>query len=157
MASTICMRASFIAIALAIPAMASAQVPDSFKTPGDAARVKTDQLCAPGFAASLKPVAKWQREQALERYGIRPERFDGTLDHLIPVSLGGSNDPDNLWPFHPLGVFTLEAKAALADKLKQAVCAGTMSLKDAQTAFRKDWTKTYRLQMGNVLNAGGSQ
>src|SRR5712691_6350604 len=83
MASTICMRASFIAIALAIPAMASAQVPDSFKTRGDAARVKTEQLCAPGFAASLKPVAKWQREQALERYGIRPERFDGTLDHLI--------------------------------------------------------------------------
>src|SRR5205823_280038 len=89
MASTICMRASVIAIALAIPAIASAQGPDSFKTPGDATRVKTELLCAPGFAASLKPVAKWQREQALERYGIRPERFDGTLDHLIPASLGG--------------------------------------------------------------------
>ncbi len=157
MASTRFMQSSFIVLALAIPTLASAQGPDSSKTPGDAARVKTERLCAPGFAAALKPVAKWQREQALERYGIRPERFDGTLDHLIPVSLGGSNDPDNLWPFHPLGVFTLEAKAALADKLKQAVCAGTMSLKDAQTAFRKDWTKTYKLQMGNALNAGGPQ
>jgi hypothetical protein len=155
MTSTGFIRASFIIAALATPALASAQSPD--RTPGDASKVKIDQLCAPGFEAAQKPVATWQRTQALERYGIRPEGFDGTLDHLVPVSLGGSNDPDNLWPFHPQGIFTLEAKTALADKLKGAVCAGAMTLKDAQAAFKKDWTKTYKMQMGGALNAGGTR
>jgi hypothetical protein len=34
------------------------------------------------------------------------------------------------------------------------VCAGKMSLKDAQDAFRKDWTKAYRQQVA-ALNAPG--
>ena len=65
----------------------------------------------------------------------------------MPVSLGGSNDPDNLWPFRAGGAFTLEAKQALASKLQGQVCAGKLSLKDAQDAFRKDWTLAYQVHM----------
>lgn len=32
-------------------------------------------------------------------YGIEPSS-DYTIDHLIPLSLGGSNHIDNLWPQH---------------------------------------------------------
>jgi hypothetical protein len=142
----------FAAAALAAPSIAMAQLPSSYKTPGATAKVKMEQVCAPDFAQSVKPVSNWQRTQALERYGLRADGFSGELDHLVPVSLGGSNDPDNLWPFHASGVFTLEAKQALASKLQGLVCARKLSLKDAQDAFRKDWTMAYQVQM-KPLNA----
>ena len=135
------------AAALAVPSIAMAQRPSTYKTPGATARVKMEQLCAPDFAASVKPVSDWQRTQALERYGLRSEGFSGELDHLVPVALGGSNDPDNLWPFRASGTFTLEAKQALASKLQGLVCARKLSLKDAQDAFRKDWTFAYQVHM----------
>jgi hypothetical protein len=137
---------------LAVPSIVTAQRP-SYRTPGATAKVKMDQLCAADFASSLKPVSNWQRAEALERYGIRPDGFSGELDHLVPVSLGGSNDPDNLWPFHAGGTFTLEAKQALALKLHDMVCAGNISLKEAQDAFRKDWTKAYQQHIVKALNA----
>ena len=42
----------------------------------------------------------------------------------------------------------------VAARLRDMVCAGKMSLKDAQDAFRKDWTKAYRQQVA-ALNAPG--
>lgn len=30
----------------------------------------------------------------------KKERADYTIDHFIPLSLGGTNHPDNLWPEH---------------------------------------------------------
>jgi hypothetical protein len=140
------------ACALALPVVAAAQLPSGYKTPGGTVKANNTQICAADFAA--KPVAGWQRNEALERYGIRPEGFSGELDHLVPVSLGGSNDPDNLWPFHPQGDFTLDAKNALAARLRDMVCAGKISLKEAQEAFKKDWTKAYRQHM-TALNAPG--
>ena len=140
-------------ITLAYPAIAAAQLPDGYKTPGDTTRVKTEQICAAGFEASIKPVPDWAKAEALVRYGIRPESFSGELDRLVPASLGGANTPDNLFPFHPGGGFTLETKTAFAAKLHDMVCAGKISLKDAQNAFKKDWTKSYQ-KLVTPLNAG---
>ena len=151
------MTAGFMAAcALALPAVAFAQLPNGYQTPGATLKVDAKQVCAADFASKLKPVANWQREQALERYGQRPEDFKGDLDHLVPAILGGSNDPDNLWPMNASGEMTVEAKARLTEKLHQMVCDGKMSLKDAQNAFKKDWTKSYKLYMG-ALNAPGGE
>ena len=139
---------------LAAPAIAVAQLPNNYKTPGAVTKAKMDQVCKADYASAAKPIAGWQKNEALERYGVRADGFTGELDHLVPVSLGGSNDPDNLWPFHASGSFNLAAKQALAAKLHELVCAGKISLKDAQDAFRKDWTKAYTQHM-NALNAGG--
>ncbi len=95
---------------LAAPSIATAQLP-SYKTPGATAKVKMEQLCAADFATSQKPVANWQRNEALERYGVRPEQFSGELDHLVPVALGGSNDPDNLWPFRGTSALYIQREA----------------------------------------------
>jgi len=147
-------RGVFAACALALPAIAAAQLPNSFATPGAVSKANVKEVCAAGYEASVKPVASWQKNAALEKYGIRPESFAGELDHLVPVSLGGSNDPENLWPMHGQGDMTPEAKARLAEKLKTMVCDGKMSLKDAQNAFKKDWTKSYK-QYATALNAPG--
>src|ERR1700750_1710206 len=75
-------------VTVGIPAMAVAQLPSSFKTPGNKGKANEAQICAADYEASVKPVAKWQRDQALERYGKRPEDFTRALDHLIPLSRG---------------------------------------------------------------------
>jgi hypothetical protein len=147
-------RGVFTACALALPAIAAAQLPNSYNTPGAATKANAKQICAADYATAVKPVANWQKNAALERYGIRPESFNGELDHLVPVALGGSNDPENLWPIHSAGDMTPAAKARLAEKLKAMVCDGKMSLKDAQNAFKKDWTKAYT-QYATALNAPG--
>ena len=154
MVRNLCVSGFLIARTLALPAVAMAQLPNNYKTPGATVKASNAQICNADFAGTLKPVAGWQQNEALERYGVRPQGFAGELDHLIPVSLGGSNDPDNLWPFHAQGEFTLDAKNALAAKLRDMVCAGKISLKDAQDAFKRDWTKAYRTHM-STLNAPG--
>jgi hypothetical protein len=154
MAGKACVSGFAAACALALPMAALAQVPSNYRTPGATVKANSTLICTADYAASVKPVANWQRNEALVRYGIRPEGFTGDLDHLVPVALGGSNDPDNLWPFHGEGDFTLEAKNALAQRLRDMVCTNKMSLKDAQDAFKKDWTKAYRQHM-TALNAPG--
>src|SRR4051794_8362403 len=98
MARTACVRIFAAAIILGVPSFAAAQLPSNAQTPGKAGKANVTQVCAADFAASSKPVSNWQRDDALTRYGYRPEDFTGTLDHLIPVALGGTNDPENLWP-----------------------------------------------------------
>src|SRR5262245_34642729 len=144
------------ASSLAAPAIALAQLPNNYKTPGAVTKAKMDQICKADYAAAVKPVAGWQKNEALERYGVRVDGFAGELDHLVPVSLGGSNDPDNLWPFHASGSYDLAANQALAARLPDMVCAGKLSPKDAQDAFKKDWTKAYTTHM-TTLNAPGGQ
>ena len=138
-------RLSFVAAAVVIgvPAFAAAQLPSSFQTPGNKSKATEAQICSADFVASVKPMAKWQREQALERYGKRPEDFTGELDHLIPLSLGGTNDPDNLWPLPANTQMGAEQKKALELKLHELVCAKSITLKVAQDSIKKDWVKAY--------------
>ncbi len=152
----VCVRGFLAASVMALPAMAAAQLPNNYYTPGKAEKVDVKQLCAATFESSAKPVADWQKNSALERYGVRPENFSGELEHLVPVSLGGTNDPDNLYPFHAQGEYTAEAKQRLAQKLHELVCDGKLSLKQAQDVFKKDWTKGYKQYLG-AMNAPGGE
>ena len=129
--------------AVGVPGLAFAQIPSSFQTPGNKSKANEAQICAADYEASVKPMAKWQRDQALERYGKRPEDFTGELDHLIPISLGGTNDPDNLWPIPASKDMGPEQKKALDAKLHELVCNKTVKLKDAQDSIKKDWVKAY--------------
>jgi len=140
------------AVVLGVPAIAAAQLPSAFQTPGAKSKANEAQVCAADFEASVKPVAKWQREQALEKYGKRPEDFTGELDHLIPVSLGGTNDPENLWPLPASKDMGPEQKKELDLKLHQLVCDKTLTLKAAQDAIRKDWVKAYNQYVKGVAS-----
>jgi hypothetical protein len=141
-------------VAVGVPTLAVAQLPSSFQTPGNKSKANEAQVCAADYEASVKPIAKWQRDQAIERYGRRPEDFTGELDHLIPLSLGGTNDPDNVWPMPPSKIMGPEQKKALDLKLHQLVCDKTLKLKDAQDAIKKDWVKAYNQYVrGGTANA----
>ncbi|HZP48827.1 MAG TPA: hypothetical protein VFB07_09850 [Vicinamibacterales bacterium] len=156
----VCVRRGITAVAtacaMALPAIAAAQLPNNYYTPGKAEKVDVKALCSASYDGSSKPASDWQKAEALTRYGVRPESFGGELEHLVPVALGGSNDPDNLYPFHGQGEYTLEAKQRLAAKLHELVCDGKISLKQAQDVFKKDWTKGYKQYVGAMNAPGGN-
>jgi hypothetical protein len=132
------------AVILGAPAFAAAQLPSGFHTPGATVKADAAKVCGADFAASAKPVSSWQRNEALTRYGRRPEDFAGELDHLVPVSLGGSNDPDNLWAMPANGEYGPDAKHTLEATLREMVCAEKkLTLRQAQDAMKKDWVKAY--------------
>lgn len=135
----------FIAAALVLASTSTllAQRPNPTQTPGGKTKANDAQVCAADFDASVKPISNAQRNEALKRYGRDPGRFTGELDHLIPVSLGGSNDPDNLWPMPDNKEYGLAAKRELETTLHQMVCDKKITLKAAQDAIKKDWTKAY--------------
>ena len=76
-----CVSCVTAAAVFGLAAAASAQqLPNPLQTPGAKNRANQAQVCAADFAADAKPVAKWQREQALARYGRSPNDFEGDLD-----------------------------------------------------------------------------
>jgi hypothetical protein len=143
-------------IAVSLGAAASpVGLPNSFLTPGATRKVSKEQICAPGFAASIKPVKDSLKEEAFGRYGVRLDASKGeVLDHLVPVELGGSDDLENLWPQPASGEWSATQKDALEQKLHAMVCDGTLTLKQAQAAIRKDWTQAYTQYVtGSALKA----
>lgn len=71
-------------------------------------------------------------------------------DHLISLELGGDpRSPDNLWPEPWFGPWNAHDKDVLETKLKEMVCGGEISLKDAQAAIATDWVAAYKSYIGN--------
>ena len=88
----------------------------------------TDSVRPPrGYTDALKP-------RFMAAYGVESEPYTAyELDHLIPLGLGGAPaDPRNLWPEPEYGPDGAPEKNALAGELNQEVCAGEISLADAQ-------------------------
>jgi hypothetical protein len=128
---------------LFIPSVVSAQLQNTLHTVGAKAKANEAQVCAPDYVASIKPIEGWQRSRALAKYGKRDD-YAGPIDHLIPLELGGSNEPENLWPQPDQKEYGFAAKNELEAKLREMVCTSkTLSLKDAQDAIKKNWVKAY--------------
>ena len=105
-------------------------------------------ICRPGYADTVSPPLDEimaRKNQLLTARGIDPD--DGVsyaLDRRVPILLGGS--PDALQNFDLLpwaGHGGERRKELLAARLKRCVCAGRMSLADAQAAIVGNWTKQY--------------
>jgi hypothetical protein len=61
-------------------------------TPGGVFDVTLQDICTPGYSKKVRAVTKALRDQAYKSYGItsyQPGEYQ--LDHLIPLSIGGSN------------------------------------------------------------------
>lgn len=87
-------------------------------------------VCVPGYSQSIRPPVSYTTriKRKLVPRGERLSTYE--LDHWIPISLGGHpSDPRNLvlqpWP-------EAREKDRLERQLYRAVCAGRISLRDAQ-------------------------
>jgi hypothetical protein len=101
-------------------------------------------ICRPGYDQQVLPPPssiEAMRRAVFKHYGLPPD-VHGRLGWLIPLSLGGANDVQNLWPM--LEPQPATAKAGVDDELHRAVCAGRVRLADAQMAIITDWTLAER-------------
>jgi hypothetical protein len=120
-------------------------LPDSACTPGAVfSNATQQQICAYGYARSVRNVPLSEKDQAYAEYGINhhsPGQYE--VDHLIPLELGGSNDIANLWPEAAYPKPGFHEKDKVENYLHDQVCSGAISLKDAQTQIATNWLAVY--------------
>lgn len=94
-----------------------------------------------GYRSSLKypfckrSVSTGQKRRIYAAYGVPSncEKFY-TIDHLVPLSIGGNNSPQNLWPEH---VEIKKQRRDLEQQLFDSVMAGRISQKQATDEILK--------------------
>jgi hypothetical protein len=98
-------------------------------------------LCRPGWAEKVRPPTSYTtplKREDMKRYGLTGSVEDYRYDHLLALSLGGSPaNTDNLWP-QP--VEESYVKDQHTRRLKTRVCAGEMTLAEAQAEILEAWT-----------------
>jgi hypothetical protein len=154
-ASVIC------AVLLLLPALVSRSqeapgqprpvLPDPKLTPGDVFEVTAADICIPGYSKKVRNVPAALKRQAYALYGISTWKTgDYEVDHLIPLSLGGSNSIKNLWPQSTVtSPWNSYAKDTLERRLHNLVCAGKLDLQIAQHAIASNWIEAYKKYVGS--------
>jgi hypothetical protein len=125
-------------------------LPDPSCTPGalnpDVTQSTIDStICVSGWTATVRPSTSYTNK--LKVQGIANYRYSDTSlsdyeeDHFLPLELGGApKDPKNLWPEPHAGDENSSSKDSVENKVKKAVCADQVTLRDAQNAMLTDWT-----------------
>jgi hypothetical protein len=123
----------------------TAALPDLAVTPGLARPdANEQQVCHGGSTKQFRHTTAKQKSQAYALYGAKKKAgVCCEVDHLISLELGGADDIKNLWPepYEPRpGAYE---KDAVENYLHRQVCAGKMSLAEAQKAIVTDWLGVY--------------
>jgi len=133
-------------------------LPDPDLTPGAVfGDVGTADICDLHYTQGVRQPRFNAKVQSFAAYGLSiHERDTYLVDHLVPISLGGSNATTNLWPQPRSGTRGGLAKDALEVRLRALVCAKKVPLKVAQTAIARDWWAAYVRYMAIDVPAGQS-
>lgn len=113
--------------------------PDPVCTPG-ATDGGLTVLCPVAHTDTVRPPTSYTsrlKVQQVRAYGFTDPVSAHEEDHLIPLELGGSpRNPLNLWP-EPGN--SPNGKDQVENAAHAAVCAGRMTLPDAQQRIAADW------------------
>ncbi len=125
-------------------------LPDPACTPGailpDATK---DQICVSGYASTTRNVPTSEKDKVYAEYGIVSHTAGQyEVDHLISLELGGSNGIANLWPEPADPRPGFHEKDKVENYLHQQVCAGAMTLQQAQYQIAHDWMGVYNSMPG---------
>ncbi len=97
------------------------------------------------IAYCKRNVSKRQKERIYDEYGIPQKcRRRYTIDHFIPLSIGGSNADENLWPEH---VKVKSTRPDLEEDVFEALRDGEITQKDAVEIIVKEKTSVKRISM----------
>jgi hypothetical protein len=100
-------------------------------------------ICVAGYSRHVRPPTSYTRRikrvlMAESALGGPPNAYE--LDHVIPLDLAGApRDPANLQLQPWAGPDGARAKDRIETALHRAVCAGHISLSDAQQCMMQDW------------------
>jgi hypothetical protein len=128
-------------------------LPDPHITPGLTDPDMTwERLCSTGFTTYVTRNVPSARKKAIYKvYGMSPDEAPCPceVDHLIPLGLGGSNGPRNLWPQSSVTqLWNSHLKDKLENRMHAEVCAGKVELEAAQQEIAVDWIKAYVARFG---------
>jgi hypothetical protein len=143
--------AAAVAAALALAGCAGGGLPDRGLTPG---AVRGDltlaEICAIRWDGEHRAVTAAMKRQVYGAYGLDQDAppCPCEIDHLIPRSLGGADDPRNLWPQPYEGSWNARQKDRLEAHLHRAVCDGRLPLEAARRGIAADWRELYRREFG---------
>jgi hypothetical protein len=134
-------------------------VPDPARTPGDILEVTAADICVPGYSRRIRNVPSEVKRQVYASYGIRTHKpGEYEIDHLINLSIGGSNSVRNLWPqSFRTSPWNARVKDELEVELHRRVCAGTMDLARAQRIIAQNWVMGYRTYVNPNTPAVGAR
>jgi hypothetical protein len=103
-------------------------------------------ICVSGWTSTVRPSSSYTtalKITQITQYGYSDtSTADYEEDHLIPLELGGNpTSALNLWPEprYATGGYTATNKDTIENKLKKAVCAGTITLASARSAIAENW------------------
>jgi hypothetical protein len=119
-------------------------LPDRACTPGSILTSDARVVCVPGYARSVRSVPYSEKRAIYRSYGIGfhlPRTYE--IDHLVPLELGGANDPANLWPEAAAPRPGYHEKDRLENLLHERVCSGQLSLRAAQHQIASNWLSVW--------------
>ena len=121
--------------------------PDQKLTPGVIATTDQAKICRDGYTKDARHVTPATKRQVFARYGFAKGKFkpgDYEIDHFVSLELGGANDVQNLWPQPYSGKWTAREKDVVETTLHREICAGKITLEEAQRRIRTDWIAEYK-------------
>ena len=121
-------------------------LPDPKLTPGDTFPVELSDIQVRGYSATVRDVPIKEKRAVYAAYGIDHwNKGEFEVDHLISLSLGGSNSQKNLWPQSYLTEpWNAHTKDQLEYRLLTLVRAGKVDLHTAQQEMAHDWIAAYK-------------
>jgi hypothetical protein len=143
------------------PTVNPGALPDRTITPGMVRPgVTKAELCDKNFRTGrVRNVPDSTKEAVRRFYGMTSKRdlWCNTeqgceIDHLVPLLLGGANDPQNLFPQAYQGLWNAHHKDRLEVRMKRLVCADQVGLVDAQAIFMENWIDGYKKYIGTDPN-----
>ena len=148
--ATLLLAAGVTPAAAQDPAAAAPIMPNRQLTPGDVLDVSLADLQVRGYSKTVRNVPIAVKRQVYASYGITHwVTGEYEVDHLIPLSIGGSNSTRNLWPESYLTEpWNARTKDRLEYRLLVLVRAGKLDLHTAQQAIATDWIAAYKQYVG---------
>jgi hypothetical protein len=129
--------------------------PDPKLTPGATFDVTLQDISEPGYSKKVRNVTAELKREVYAEYGITEHKAgEYEVDHLIPLSIGGSNSIKNLWPESYRTVWNARVKDRLEDRLHALVVNGKLDLKTAQREIATDWITAYKKYIGPSPDSG---
>jgi hypothetical protein len=125
--------------------------PDPRLTPGEVRTTDRAAICEHS-TREVRTVSVAAKVAARRAYGLR-SASDGwcaggcEIDHRLPLGVGGDNRPGsiaNLWPQRPDGPHGYRVKDVCESAVHRDLCAGRLTVAQAQAVFLGDWTVNCR-------------
>lgn len=116
------------------------------------------QVCATVWGKDARHVSAAMKRRVFERDGYplgnKDPRGPFEIDHIVPRSLAGADTVANLQVQQYFGPWNAYKKDRLEGQAHRDVCAGKISLQEAQGWFIDDWKAAYERRFARTPGAG---